>query len=54
MTAPRVFFLLSAILCEGSVLCNRREGPASTRMLFLAYCMLANGVLAELASWGLL
>lgn len=53
MTAARVFCVMAALLCGGSVYFNKRDGLTADRLPFLAYSMLIIGFIALLRKWGL-
>lgn len=54
MTAARVFWALASFLCGSSIYYNKRDWLTADRLLFLAYSMLAIGIIAMLRRWGVL
>lgn len=54
MTAARAFCILSGALCSVSIYYNKRDILTVWRLLFLAYSMLAIGVIAMLHQWNVL
>lgn len=52
MIATQIFCVLACALCGASLYYNKRDGAKAVRLLFLAYSMLAIGVIALLRRWG--